>query len=172
MVKPKWRPLIHSLPCVNCHLMEPSLVVMRRYTNTPYIPQGTSHFLYLDVSTLSRGTSLPNSLWTVFIYAGYSLSLRLMWSCLVKRGRWGWRCSPSPKRFCGRVQRGTLPFCPNSTVDPFVGPSSTSRRGHPDGGRIRLSPNPQASTRHQLSQSSAGMWVGPGDTGVGSKIWQ
>ena len=36
---------------------KPSMVVVRRYTNTPYIPQGTSHFLYSDVSTLSGGAS-------------------------------------------------------------------------------------------------------------------
>ena len=31
--------------------------MVRRYTNNPYIPQGTYHFLCLDVSTLSRGAS-------------------------------------------------------------------------------------------------------------------
>ena len=36
---------------------ETSVVVVRRYTNTPYIPQGTSWLLYLDVSTVSRGAS-------------------------------------------------------------------------------------------------------------------
>ena len=36
---------------------EPSVVVVRRYTNTPYIPWGTSHFVHLDVSTLSGDAS-------------------------------------------------------------------------------------------------------------------
>ena len=40
-----------------CDSLQPSVVVVRRYTNTPYIPQGTSHFLYLDLSTLSGGAS-------------------------------------------------------------------------------------------------------------------
>ena len=40
-----------------CDSSEPSVVVVRRYTNTPYIPQGYSCLLYLDVSTLSWGTS-------------------------------------------------------------------------------------------------------------------
>ena len=35
----------------------PSAVVIRRYTNTPYIPPGTSQLLYLNVNTLSGGTS-------------------------------------------------------------------------------------------------------------------
>ena len=40
-----------------CDSLEPSVVVVRRYTNTPYIPRRFSHFLYLDISTLSGGTS-------------------------------------------------------------------------------------------------------------------
>ena len=43
-----------SILC-QCDSCEPSVVVVRRYTNTPYIPRGTSHSLYLDISTLSRG---------------------------------------------------------------------------------------------------------------------
>ena len=53
----------HELP-------EPSMVVVRRYTNTPYIPQGTSCFLYLDVSTLSGGAS--------------SAQFPLDWQCLCR----------------------------------------------------------------------------------------
>ena len=41
----------------HCDLPQPSVIVVRRYTNTPYIPWGTSCFLYLDVSTLSGCTS-------------------------------------------------------------------------------------------------------------------
>ena len=37
--------------------LDPSMVVVRRYTNTHYIPHGTSCFLYLDMRTLSRGAS-------------------------------------------------------------------------------------------------------------------
>ena len=36
---------------------EPNMVVVRRYSNTPYIPWGMSHLLYLDVGTLSGGAS-------------------------------------------------------------------------------------------------------------------
>ena len=35
------------------------MVVVRKATNTPCIPQGSSYLLYLDVSALSRGVSLP-----------------------------------------------------------------------------------------------------------------
>ena len=36
-------------------LSQPSMVVVRRYSNTPYIPRGTSCALYLDMGTLSGG---------------------------------------------------------------------------------------------------------------------
>ena len=39
----------HNLP-------EPSVAVVRRYANTPYIPWGSSHLPYLDMNTLSGGT--------------------------------------------------------------------------------------------------------------------
>ena len=32
-----------------CNLSEPSVVVVKRYSNTPYIPRGMTHSLYLDV---------------------------------------------------------------------------------------------------------------------------
>ena len=38
-------------------LSELSMVVVRRYTDMPYIPKGTSQPLYLDVSMLQWGTS-------------------------------------------------------------------------------------------------------------------
>ena len=40
-----------------CDSAESNVVVVRRYTNTPYIPQGTSCFLFLDMSTLCGGAS-------------------------------------------------------------------------------------------------------------------
>ena len=40
-----------------CDSLEPSVVLVRRYTNIPYIPWGSSCLPYLDESTLCRGTS-------------------------------------------------------------------------------------------------------------------
>ena len=40
-----------------CDLLEPSVVLVRRYTNTPYIPQGSYLLPYLDGSTFPEGTS-------------------------------------------------------------------------------------------------------------------
>ena len=40
-----------------CDSPGPSVFVVRRYTNTPFIPQGTSRLLYLNVSDLPRGAS-------------------------------------------------------------------------------------------------------------------
>ena len=42
-----------------CDSSEPSVVVVRRYSNIPYIPWGTSHSLYLDMGTLSGGSCSP-----------------------------------------------------------------------------------------------------------------
>ena len=39
-------------PLDQCDLSEPSVVVVRRYSNTPYIPRGMSLSLYLDMDTL------------------------------------------------------------------------------------------------------------------------
>ena len=47
-------------PCsalCQCESLEPSVEVVRRYANTPYIPQGTSWLLYLDLSTLPKGVA-------------------------------------------------------------------------------------------------------------------
>ena len=41
-----------------CNSLEPSVVVVRRYTSTPYIPWGTSCFLYWDVGTLWGASSV------------------------------------------------------------------------------------------------------------------
>ena len=49
-----------------CDSSVPSMVVVRRYSNTPYIPRGMSCSLYLDVDTLSGGvtsTQFPFSRW-------------------------------------------------------------------------------------------------------------
>ena len=53
-----------------CHSPEPSVVVVRSYTNTPYNPWGSSCLPYLDVSTLSWGT--------------FSAQFPLDWLCLCR----------------------------------------------------------------------------------------
>ena len=40
-----------------CDLLEPSVVVVRRFTNSPYLPWGSFGLLYLGVITFSRGAS-------------------------------------------------------------------------------------------------------------------
>ena len=75
----------------------------------------------------------PNSHWTTgCIYAGYSLSLGLRCSYLMKRGQWGWKCTPFPKRFCGRVQKRNTASLTWFCCWSLISPSSMSRRGHPD----------------------------------------
>ena len=40
-----------------CDSPEPSVVVVRRFTNSPFLPLGSFGFLYLDMTTLSGGAS-------------------------------------------------------------------------------------------------------------------
>ena len=56
MTKTKWRHVVLSTLC-HWDSPDPNLVVVRRYTNTPYIPPGPSWLLCLDASTLSMGDS-------------------------------------------------------------------------------------------------------------------
>ena len=155
-----------------CDLPKPSMVVVRRYTNTPYIPWGTFHLLYLDMSTLLGGTS--------------STKFPLDWLCLhklllfsdtdvvlpQKEGEVGLKVFPISNRLCGKVQKRTpssqTQFCCWSLYQP----QSLSRRGQPVRGRIGLPLSTPAFIRYQPGQRSAGMWVGPGGTGVSQKIWQ
>ena len=46
-----------SPPYANATHQSQEMVVVRRYSNTPYIPKGMSHSLYQDVGTLSGATS-------------------------------------------------------------------------------------------------------------------
>ena len=98
--------------------------------------------------------------------------LPLQWGgSASRRGRAGVESISSfPRDSVAKLRRGALPLWPSLAVGPFVHPSSLSRRGYPDGGRIGLSPNPPTIKICQSSQGWAGMWVEPGSTGVGQKM--
>ena len=88
-----------ALPTLHQHASpEPSVFMERRYTNIPFIPQGTSRLLYLNVSDLPRGTS-SQFLWTACTYGSCFHILRPRCSYPVKRGRQGIEHTPLPKRF-------------------------------------------------------------------------
>ena len=73
-----------------------------------------------------------------------------------RRGRGGFESvSPFPRGSMAKIKRGILPLQCNFIVGPFFNPSSPSRRGHPNGGRIGLSPSPQTLTRCQVNQARA-----------------
>ena len=56
-IKQGWRPVMPLSTLWQCSSWEPSMVVVRRYSNTPYIPRGTSHSLHLDMGNLSGGVA-------------------------------------------------------------------------------------------------------------------
>ena len=86
-----------------CNSPEPSIFMVRRYTNTPFIPQRASRLLYLDVSDILRGASsaqlplnclhlqklLPYSETKVLLpceegetgYRTYPFSQEVLWKC-------------------------------------------------------------------------------------------
>ena len=112
-----------------CNSPDPCVVVVRRYTNTPYIPWGTSCFLYLDMNTLYGALFHPISQWTSFIYTGYSISLRLRWSCLMKGGGGVKSVPPFPRGPMEKFRRGTPPLWSSFAVDPFICPPSHQEQG-------------------------------------------
>ena len=143
------------------------------------VPQLSLYPLRFFPSPLSRHEHTLQGCFLYPIPTGLALSTQIApllrhWGGLAwRRGRDGVESvSPFPRGSIVKLRRGALPLWSNFIVSPFVGLSSTSRRGHPDGGRFGLSPSPQASTRYQSSQRSAGMLVGPENKGDGSKIWQ
>ena len=97
-----------------CDSPEQSMVVVRRYTNTPYIPQETFHFLYLDVYTVSRGTFSA-----YFPLDQLHLCRLLPFSqaevvLLHEEGEVGLKVYPIPERFSGKTQKR------NTASDPVL----------------------------------------------------
>ena len=154
------------------NLLEPSVVVVRQYTNTPYILWQSSHLSYLDISTLFGGTS---STWFPLDWLHLCRLIPFSNTEMVlpwEEGDIGLKVFPYFQE--APWQNSEEEHCvPNLILllVPSSAPPSPSRRVHQDGGRVGLSPSPQVFTRCQSSQSSAGVWVGLGNTGVSLKIW-
>ena len=123
-IKSKWRPLMHSPPYVNAThwgwawwIHQHSLYSLRDFL---FPLSRHEHSLSLSLWVLP----LPNFHWTGCIYVGYSLSLGLRCSYLMKRGRWGQKCTPFPERFSGTVLKKNTAslsqFCCQSPHRPFI----------------------------------------------------
>ena len=97
--------VLSTLP--QCNSLELSVVVVGRYSNTPCIPWGMSHSLYLDVGTLSgssSSTQFPLDRLCLCQLIPFSRTEVLL-QC--EEGKRGWKCTPIFQRFCRRVQRNT-----------------------------------------------------------------
>ena len=124
-----------------CDSLEPSVVVVRRYTNTPYILQGNSWLLYLDVSTLSEALPPFSSLWTAYAYESYFHTPRLRCSYFMKRKILGFKDTPHQTGSMEKLLRGVLPPWPSATINPLIWSPPSSSRSHSDRGRTRLQPS-------------------------------
>ena len=119
--------------------LETSVVVVRRYSNTPYIPRRMSHSLYLDIDTLSGGiTSTQFPLDRLHLHWLLSLNrTKVLLPC--KEGGKFWRHTTSSRDSMGRFSRGTPSVCSNLPISPYATSSSSFGRGHPDWRRTRPS---------------------------------
>ena len=94
-----------------CDSSEPNMVVVRRYSNTPCIPRGTSYTLYLDVSTFSGGTASAQFPLDRLCFCQLLLFNRteVLLPC-EEKGKKGWRYTPIFQRYYGRIQRRNTIF--------------------------------------------------------------
>ena len=146
---------------------EPSVVV-RRYTNSPYIPWGSFSFLYLEMSTLSWGHFICP------IPTGPAMPMQATpllqhWGGPAMGGGRGW-VEGIPLLlggFVAQLRGGALPLQPNTTVSLIITPIHIKKRAPRWKKDWAFSQPSNAVARYQLGQSSAGMQVSPGRTGVG-----
>ena len=88
-----------------CNSPKSSIFMVRRYTNTPFIPQGTSRLLYFNASALPGGASSTQFpldhlyLWKLLPYS----KTKVLLSC--EEGRWGLEHTPFPERFYGNAPK-------------------------------------------------------------------
>ena len=89
-----------------CDLSEPSLVVVRRYSNTPYIPRGNIPFILSRCGHFLRVCFLhPISIRQVVAMLANFLSPGLRCCYHMRRGKKGWRHTTIFQRSYGRFQR-------------------------------------------------------------------
>ena len=133
---PNWakREACDSLSTLcQCDLSKLSMLVLRRYSNTPYIPRWTSCSPYLDVDTFSGGSTS----------AQFPLD-RLHFHQLLpfnRRGRKAGDIPLSSRDPMGEFTGGTSSsFWSNLLVSPHASSSTIFGRGHPDWGRSTCHP--------------------------------
>ena len=127
-------------PLHQCDSSEPSVVAVGRYSNTPYIPQGMIHSLYLDVGSMSGCiTSAQFPLDSLCLCWLLSISTtEVLLPCEVG-GRGVGDIPPSPRVPMGWLGGGTPSFQSHLPVSSPANSSFTIGRRHSDQGRVRLS---------------------------------
>ena len=110
-----------------------SMVVVRRYSNTPYIPKGTSHSPYLDVGPFSWGVaSTQFPLDRLHLHQLLSINRTdMLLPCEEGEERMGTYPHLSQDTM-GEFGGGTSSFPSDLPVSPHASFSSTPGRVHPD----------------------------------------
>ena len=154
-----------------CGSLKPCMVVVRRYSNTPYIPRGTSCSLYLDVGTFSGGVAS----------AQFPLDrLHLHWllpfngtdvlvPCEEGEERLGMYTHLS-KVLWGNIEEECNLSDPIPLSVPLLAPTLLLEECTQMEGGFDSHPTSTQTAGGHSSQSSTGMWTSPGDTGISQKV--
>ena len=120
---------------------ELSVVVIRRYSNTPYIPRGTSCAFYLDMGTFSGGAASAQFLLDRHAFVPATSFQWIRGATATQDGGRGFEDIPPSARVpMGEVRGGTLFFWSHLPVNPPASSCFASGRVYQDWGRIRKSP--------------------------------
>ena len=145
---------------------EPSMIVVRRFTNSPYLLWGSFGFLYLDVTTFSGGTSSSqfplDQLCACRLLTCSNTEVVLPW----EEGQEGLKVYPFFQETLLKSSEED-----HGLSDPILllvpsSPPSLLRRGLPDWGRTWHPPSSKVVARHQPGQNLTWMGVSPWSRGV------
>ena len=144
------------------------MVVVGRFTASPYLPKRSFGLLYQDVTTLSGGTSstqFPLDLPCLCRLHSYSTTKVVLPQEEGEEGVEG--VSLLPRDPVGQLWGRALHVCPYTAISSLFAPIPVEKRAPQQRKDPILLPSLTAVARLQPGKSPAGMGVSPQSTGVG-----
>ena len=86
---------------------KPSMVMVKIFANSPYLPQGSFGSPYLDVTILSTGTLTAQFPLVQLCVCRLLFFCPLKSSCHMRRMTWSWKSIHSSGKHCGKALRRT-----------------------------------------------------------------